>query len=490
MEEQPARPAAPGPDAVVTSGTVLVGRYRLDTRIGSGGSADVWRAHDQSRDRAVIVKLLRQRDDPKIRRRFLDEARRLTAVRHPGIVRHLGMHDALGHTFIVLELIEGPSLASVLEQRSFTPAETARIVLQLAKALEALHARGLVHLDLKPANILLGPGDEVRVIDLGIAGVIGSIPEVVQGTPRYVAPEVRFGEPLSPAADVYGLARVAAELLGERRHDPLIARVLRRSTDPLPARRHRRPRTFALYLTAAVVVNQERAEIRERGRQLAAFVRRTYRSATEHSLPADLTAMGATLSGTLRRRPAGIRRSLGAAAQRSFSGARAGAGAAGHAGPRAVLALACASVAALALAVPRLTPAAAIVELPVVPALARVSYALPPLEAYAAAFESQDAYPTVLPGVPVSWTVALRNTGSAGWQRGIAGAQASLALSDGTIVAVQTTPYVGPGQTGWFIARFRAPEETGMHVVPLRLVIEGAGTLPDLGLFALVTATN
>ena len=121
------------------------------------------------------------------------------------------------------------------------------------------------------------------------------------------------------------------------------------------------------------------------------------------------------------------------------------------------------------------------------PKLAPAQFELPPLNAYRASFETQAKYPTVPPNSTVEWVVALRNTGSAAWYRGVAGAQAALALTDGTEVAVQTTPYVAPGQVGWFIARFRAPAAPGAHSVPLFPRIDGRGELPNLGIYALVT---
>ncbi len=114
-------------------------------------------------------------------------------------------------------------------------------------------------------------------------------------------------------------------------------------------------------------------------------------------------------------------------------------------------------------------------------------FELPPLNAYRAQFETQASYPTVPPNATVEWVIALRNTGSVGWYRGIAGAQAALALADGTEVAVQSTAYVAPGQVGWFIARFRAPAGAGTHSVALFPRIDGRGELPDLGILALVT---
>ncbi|MGH2492011.1 MAG: hypothetical protein ACRDF9_10920 [Candidatus Limnocylindria bacterium] len=121
------------------------------------------------------------------------------------------------------------------------------------------------------------------------------------------------------------------------------------------------------------------------------------------------------------------------------------------------------------------------------PKLAPATFELPPLDSYRAAFELQAAYPAAAPNGTVEWVVALRNTGSVGWYRGVAGAQAALALVDGTEVAVQTTEYVAPGQVGWFVARFRAPAGPGTHTVALLPRIDGRGELPDLGIFALVT---
>jgi len=122
--------------------------------------------------------------------------------------------------------------------------------------------------------------------------------------------------------------------------------------------------------------------------------------------------------------------------------------------------------------------------------LAPAPFELPPLTAYGAAFESQGAYPTAAPNGTVEWVVALRNTGSVGWYRGIEGAQAALALADGTGVAVQSTPYVAPGQVGWFVVHFRARAETGTYNVPLVPRIDGRGPLPDLGIYAVVTVAK
>jgi hypothetical protein len=121
--------------------------------------------------------------------------------------------------------------------------------------------------------------------------------------------------------------------------------------------------------------------------------------------------------------------------------------------------------------------------------LQRASFEVPPLGAYGAAFEAQAPYPTARPNGTVEWVVALRNTGSAGWYRGIDGAQASLMLADGTTAGVQTTAYVGPGQVGWFVVHFPAPSQPGVSRVVLLPRIDGRGSLPDLGIYAAVTVS-
>jgi hypothetical protein len=121
--------------------------------------------------------------------------------------------------------------------------------------------------------------------------------------------------------------------------------------------------------------------------------------------------------------------------------------------------------------------------------LQRATFDLPPLSAYAATFEAQAPYPTAHPNGTVEWVVALRNTGSVGWYRGIDGAQASLALADGTTAGVQTTAFVGPGQVGWFVVHFPAPSQPGVTRVTFRPRIDGRGSLPDLGVYATVTVS-
>lgn len=242
---------------------LVLGRYRLLERVGTGGTADVWRARDERRDRTVTVKILRERDDPEMRASFLEEARLLDALAHPGSIPVLEIQDACDVTLIAFEHVEGETLASIERTRGPLPArEVGVILLQLASVLEALHRQGFAHLDVKPANVLLERSGTVRLIDFGIAQRIGERPAVIRGTPRYLAPEVRSGAPVTNSSDVYGLALVARDLLGERPGAPRTAALVRRALDPEPRRRPRSPRSFALAFAAMALLEGEIATVR------------------------------------------------------------------------------------------------------------------------------------------------------------------------------------------------------------------------------------
>jgi len=429
-------------------GTVVAGRYRLAAHLGAGGTADVWRAYDESRDRAVTLKILRNAADADARRHFLAEARRLETLDHPSIVPVLGIHEALGDVLIAFEHVEGEPL----DQRAGTasplpPRQIALLLIQLANGVEAFHSHGFVHLDLKPANVLMGSDGRPRLLDFGIAEPIGHPPEVPRGTPGFASPEVTAGGAASRASDVYGLAAIAKQLLGAH-PTPRVASVLRRGLAPDPAQRYKRPREFVYRVALAVLIDDE----------LAALERVTRR--------ARAAAAGLVARGTGRR-------------ALSFVKAR----------PELSFRVAAAALIATGLLLQQVQPSsdAGTANANAMPTLVRPAFEVPPLGAYGAAFESQAPYPTASPNGTVEWTLALRNTGSAGWYRGIDGAQASLILDDGTVVAVQTTQYVGPGQVGWFTARFRAPSQPGTHTIRLRPAINGRGPLPDLGIHAVVT---
>ena len=202
-------------------GLLLGGRYRLESLIAAGGVGEVWRAGDLVLGRPVAVKMLREgyASHPQTLARFHAEARHAGSLTHPGIaqVYDYGEAGAAGAPYMVLELVEGPSLAGVLDGGPLDPAAVMDVVAQVAAALAAAHAASLIHRDVKPANLLMSPDGLVKITDFGIAHVAGSAPithvGTLVGTPAYLAPERAAGEPATPASDLYSLGIVAYECL-------------------------------------------------------------------------------------------------------------------------------------------------------------------------------------------------------------------------------------------------------------------------------------
>ena len=223
---------------VLDPGTLLEGRYCVGAVAGSGGMADVYRAFDERLQRPVAVKVLRG-VEPDDARRFEAEARALARLAHPAIVGiyDVGEHD--GTPFLVVDLVEGGSLADEIARG---PAALPRVVAvgqALAEALDHAHELGVVHRDVKPSNILLDAHGHARLADFGIARMAGAptltATGTVMGTASYLAPEQLSGDPVGPAADVYALGLVLLECLsGERAYTGT-------ATEAAMARLHRPP---------------------------------------------------------------------------------------------------------------------------------------------------------------------------------------------------------------------------------------------------------
>jgi len=230
-------------------GQLLAGRYRLDEPIASGGAGSVWRAEDTVLERMVAVKLLRPEiaRDQLARAKFLAEARSASRLSHPSIVQvyDYGDDDSKADVpFLVMELVDGLSLAGVLAAGPLGADRTVQVIAQVAAGLQAAHAAGVVHRDIKPANLLTSPDGHVKITDFGIAGVASSasatITGTVVGTPAYLAPERAAGGSATPASDLYSLGVVAYECLtGARPFSGPAAEVsaahLWRPFPPLPA---------------------------------------------------------------------------------------------------------------------------------------------------------------------------------------------------------------------------------------------------------------
>ncbi|MFE0175501.1 protein kinase [Streptomyces sp. NPDC059002] len=202
---------------MASTGELIAGRYRITARLGRGGMGTVWRAQDELLGRDVAVKELHvdaglsQLDAERQRERTLREARSVAQVKHPGI---LVLHDVVRHDeqpWLVMELIDGRSLADrIAADGPLPPAEAARIGLALLAALRAAHTAGVLHRDLKPANVLLEAGTgRVVLSDFGIAQVAGQTTltqtGAFVGSPEYTAPERMSGRHTGPEADLWSL---------------------------------------------------------------------------------------------------------------------------------------------------------------------------------------------------------------------------------------------------------------------------------------------
>ncbi|WP_239081042.1 serine/threonine-protein kinase, partial [Streptomyces coelicoflavus] len=212
----PQAPSAAAPDP--GAGRLVAGRYRLTARLGHGGMGTVWRAQDETVGREVAVKEPRvpdhlpERERDNAFERMRREARAAARLDHPAVV---GVHDVAvvdGQPWIVMELVRGRSLGDVLQEGTLGAREAARIGLEVLGALEAAHAAGVLHRDVKPDNVLLGRHDRVVLTDFGIAQIEGetSLTDTggFVGSPEYIAPERVLGRRPGPASDLWSLGVV------------------------------------------------------------------------------------------------------------------------------------------------------------------------------------------------------------------------------------------------------------------------------------------
>ena len=229
---------------LTTPGRVLGGRYRLVEPLARGGMATVWVADDPVLSRRVAVKVLRAdlAADDATRARFRNEAIAAARLSHPNIVSTYDTGDDEGIAYIVMELVDGPTLRHLIDEHNGLPvADVIRIGKQVADALDAAHRAGIVHRDVKPANLLVTPDRRIKITDFGIArasdGLGLTATGQVMGTPQYLSPEQARGGTATPASDVYSLGVVAFECLAGHRPfdaDSPVATALAHLNDPVP----------------------------------------------------------------------------------------------------------------------------------------------------------------------------------------------------------------------------------------------------------------
>jgi serine/threonine protein kinase len=235
-------------------GLVLSHRYRLTRRIAVGGMGEVWAATDRTLGRDIAVKILKSEltSDPEFVGRFRTEAQITASLNNPGIAAVYDYGETASHpdgpqdtAFLVMELVSGEPLSAVLARTPRIPLDRVLDVLeQSGRALQEAHARGLVHRDIKPGNILITPTGQVKITDFGIAKVASQVPVtrggMVMGTAQYLSPEQAAGDDARPASDVYALGIVGYECLAGFRpfvgDNPVIVAMaqIRNEPPPLP----------------------------------------------------------------------------------------------------------------------------------------------------------------------------------------------------------------------------------------------------------------
>src|SRR5438093_1927085 len=248
------------------------GAYEILSDLGVGGMGEVYRARDTKLGRSVAIKVLPDTfaADPERIARFEREAKMLAALNHPHIAALYGMEESAGRHFLVMELVEGETLAERLQRGAMPIEETLKIAHQIVEALEAAHEKGIVHRDLKPANVKITPDDKVKVLDFGLAkalepergvselthsptlSLMATEAGLILGTAAYMSPEQAKGFPADQRSDVFSFGVVLYEMLtgrqpfqGETAPD-ILASVLVRDPDLKSLPPHLNPRLHDL----------------------------------------------------------------------------------------------------------------------------------------------------------------------------------------------------------------------------------------------------
>jgi hypothetical protein len=460
-------------------GQILAGRYRLAVSKGGDEVADVWHALDDSTQTVVTLEILRDPGNDAAKQRFLAEARRMAAIERPSVMRVASILGEGTDIFIVFEhLIPLPVVLTGLTA-------VARDVRPATKAAEETTLTAVAG----PSRAV---AQEIVATEKTAPPIVELQPETVPDATSSLMSTTTAVSPAVPSAS--GLLADARGFIRDVMHDAQMDGLIADA------------RTFVADLRARVEQRFDMSAVTSlASRATAAVTRATSRARPRGSASSQASELAARTAEPRRPGAAQVRvslpkltrpqvalplRSLGSGVMALIARAR---------GNRLIWGgAALVLVAVVIVASPlddaigtalRAGPSPSASAVPS-GALVPAPFTVPPLSAYGATFESQGPYPTTTPNGTVEWVVALRNTGSAGWHRGIEGAQAALMTPDGAGVAVQSTDYVAPGQVGWFVVRFKARAEIGTYTVHLLPRIDGRGLMPELGIFTVVTVAK
>jgi eukaryotic-like serine/threonine-protein kinase len=221
-DDTPTKSLTPSAGTEFAPGTVLAGKYRILEVLGRGGMGIVFKAEDMKLHRSVALKFLpaEHLSDRGARRRFLVEARAAAALSHPNICTIYEIHEEEDQPFIEMEYIEGETLKARIRERPLETSAAVELAIQVAEALEEAHQKGVIHRDIKSANIMVTGKGQAKVMDFGLAKVSGetlhTLEGMMVGTVAYMSPEQAQGEPVDRQTDIWSLGVVLYEILSGR----------------------------------------------------------------------------------------------------------------------------------------------------------------------------------------------------------------------------------------------------------------------------------
>lgn len=233
-------------------GAVIGGRYRIKTMLGRGGMGEVYRATDILLDQEVALKFLPQSSDKHAVSRMRHEVKLARQISHPNICKVFDIVELDQRPFVSMEYVDGEDLGSLLHRIGrLPPDKAADTAASLCLGLAAAHAKGVLHRDLKPGNVMLDSAGNVRIVDFGLAALAGRVSDVLSGTPRYMAPEQAAGKEVTEKSDLYSLGVVMYEIFTGRHPekenrtsfsaefgiDPAVEEVVERCLEPDPGAR-------------------------------------------------------------------------------------------------------------------------------------------------------------------------------------------------------------------------------------------------------------